>query len=174
MLLLQGRISPAKQSMTLCVIGRVRLERNCGKMYSRHLFPYGGFPRLFQPVQQAFRCGSEYKSGEGMEEERKETLAVQTNPGIKMCKKKGRLLYKSYKSQSLSYPLFYLIVLKVIATNPSLKIVVVIFGHNFQSYSLQNRPSRSCILITRPARPNNRVEFRSVYGLLNNNSQMPT
>ena len=31
--------------MTLCVIGRVRFERNCGKMYSRHLFPYGG---LFQ------------------------------------------------------------------------------------------------------------------------------
>ena len=24
------------------VIGRVRFERNCGKMYSRHLFPYGG------------------------------------------------------------------------------------------------------------------------------------
>ena len=77
--------------MTLCVIGRVRLERNCGKMYSRHLFPYGGFPRLFQPVQQAFRCGSEYKSGEGMEEERKETLAVQTNPLIKMCKKKRQI-----------------------------------------------------------------------------------
>ena len=78
----------APQSMTLCVTGRVRLERNCGKMYSRHLFPYGGFPRLFQPAQQEFRCGSEYKSGEGMEEEMKETLAVQTNPGIKMCKKK--------------------------------------------------------------------------------------
>ena len=36
MLLLQGRIS-SPQNMTLCVIGRVRFERNCGKMYSRHL-----------------------------------------------------------------------------------------------------------------------------------------
>ena len=42
MLLLQGRILPKKNNMTLCVIGRVRLERNCGKMYNRHLFPYGG------------------------------------------------------------------------------------------------------------------------------------
>ena len=41
MLLLQGRISP-HQNMTLCVIGRVRFERSYGKMYSRHLFPYGG------------------------------------------------------------------------------------------------------------------------------------
>ena len=41
MLLLQGRIS-SPQNMTLCVIGRVRFERNCGKMYSRHLFPHGG------------------------------------------------------------------------------------------------------------------------------------
>ena len=40
MLLLQGRISP-HQNMTLCVIGRVRFERNCGKMYGRQLFPYG-------------------------------------------------------------------------------------------------------------------------------------
>ena len=29
---------PQKKIMTLCVIGRVRLERYCGKMYSRHLF----------------------------------------------------------------------------------------------------------------------------------------
>ena len=46
MLLLQGRIPPPPPpppNMTLCVIGRVRFERNCGKMYSRHLFPYGGF-----------------------------------------------------------------------------------------------------------------------------------
>ena len=28
--------------MTLCLIGRVKFERDCGKMYSRHLFPYGG------------------------------------------------------------------------------------------------------------------------------------
>ena len=28
--------------MTLCVIGRVKFERNCGKIYSRHLFTYGG------------------------------------------------------------------------------------------------------------------------------------
>ena len=41
MLLLQGRISP-HQNMTLCVISRVRFERNYGKMYSRHLFPYSG------------------------------------------------------------------------------------------------------------------------------------
>ena len=41
MLLLHGRISHP-QNMTLCVIGGVRFETNCGKMYSRHLFPYGG------------------------------------------------------------------------------------------------------------------------------------
>ena len=41
MLLLQGIIPPPPKNMTLCVIGRVRFERNCGKMYSRHLFPYG-------------------------------------------------------------------------------------------------------------------------------------
>ena len=34
---------PSPQNMTLCLIGRVRFERNCGKMYCRHLFPYGGF-----------------------------------------------------------------------------------------------------------------------------------
>ena len=27
--------------MTLRVIGRFKFERNCGKMYSCHLFPYG-------------------------------------------------------------------------------------------------------------------------------------
>ena len=44
MLLLQGRISPPpqKKNITLCVIGRITFERNNGKMYSRHLFPYGG------------------------------------------------------------------------------------------------------------------------------------
>ena len=46
MLLLQRQFAPPppkkKKYMTLCVIGRVRLERNCGKMYSRLLFPYGG------------------------------------------------------------------------------------------------------------------------------------
>ena len=54
MLILQGRIStpppPPKKEyiyMTLCVIGRVRFERNCGKMYSRRLFPYGGLSLLF-------------------------------------------------------------------------------------------------------------------------------
>ena len=56
MLLLQGRISlppPAPpQNMTLCVIGPVRFERNCGKMYSRHLFPYGGFTKLDQSLQR--------------------------------------------------------------------------------------------------------------------------
>ena len=52
MLLLQGQISPPpphptppQKNMTLCVIGRVRFKRNCGKMYSRHLFPYGGLAR---------------------------------------------------------------------------------------------------------------------------------
>ena len=38
MLLLQGRIAPPPKKMTLCVIGRVKFERNCGKIYSRHLF----------------------------------------------------------------------------------------------------------------------------------------
>ena len=47
MLLLQERIAPPppppqKKNMTLCVIGRVKFERNCGKIYSRHLFTYGG------------------------------------------------------------------------------------------------------------------------------------
>ena len=45
MLLFQGRISPhplsPPKNMTLCVIGRARFERNCGKIYSRHLFPLG-------------------------------------------------------------------------------------------------------------------------------------
>ena len=37
-----GQISlPPQKNMTLLVIGRVKFERNCGKMYSRHLFPYG-------------------------------------------------------------------------------------------------------------------------------------
>ena len=53
MLLLQGQISPPpppQKNMTLCVIGRVRFERNCGKMYSRHLFPYGGLvPAVYPP-----------------------------------------------------------------------------------------------------------------------------
>ena len=33
---------PPPKKMTLCVIGRVRFKGNCGKMYSRHLFLYGG------------------------------------------------------------------------------------------------------------------------------------
>ena len=41
MLLLQGQILPP-QNVTLCVIGRVRFERSCGKMYSGRFFPYGG------------------------------------------------------------------------------------------------------------------------------------
>ena len=39
MLLLQGRIPPPPlppPNMTLCAIGRVGFERNCGEMYSRH------------------------------------------------------------------------------------------------------------------------------------------
>ena len=54
MLLLQGRISPPppKKNMTLCVIGPVRFERNCGKMCSRHLFPYSGFTKLDQSLQR--------------------------------------------------------------------------------------------------------------------------
>ena len=46
MLLLQGRISPPppapKKNVTLCEIGLVRFESHCGKVYSRHLFLYGG------------------------------------------------------------------------------------------------------------------------------------
>ena len=43
MLLLQGRISPApKKNVTLCEIGLVRFESHSGKVYSRHLFLYGG------------------------------------------------------------------------------------------------------------------------------------
>ena len=45
MLLLQGRIS-LPQNMTLCVIGLVTFERNCGKMFSRHLFLYGGLNEI--------------------------------------------------------------------------------------------------------------------------------
>ena len=58
MLLLQGQISPPppppkKKKMTLCVIGRVRFERNCSKMNSRHLFPYGGLESRIQvPVPE--------------------------------------------------------------------------------------------------------------------------
>ena len=36
---------PTKKNMTLCVIGCVRFERNCGKMCSRHLFSYGGLEK---------------------------------------------------------------------------------------------------------------------------------
>ena len=50
MLLLQKRILPRTPIMTLCVIGCVWFERNCGKMYSRHLFPYGGLvPAVYPP-----------------------------------------------------------------------------------------------------------------------------
>ena len=55
MLLLQVRISPPPPTpstpiMTLCVIGSVRFERNCGKMYSCHPFPYGGLvPAVYSP-----------------------------------------------------------------------------------------------------------------------------
>ena len=41
MLLLHGRIP--------VIIGRVRFERNCRKMYSRHLFPYGALVRRIAP-----------------------------------------------------------------------------------------------------------------------------
>ena len=41
MLLAQGQIYA--KNMAFCVpIGCVRFVRYCGKMYSRHLFPYGG------------------------------------------------------------------------------------------------------------------------------------
>ena len=51
MLLLQVRIWPPTPIMTLCVIGCVRFERNCGKMYCRHLFPYGGLvPAVHSPL----------------------------------------------------------------------------------------------------------------------------
>ena len=43
LLLQQPPPPPQKKNNTLCVIGRVRFERNCGKMYSRHIFPYDGF-----------------------------------------------------------------------------------------------------------------------------------
>ena len=54
MLPLRGRIS-LPQNMTLCVIGRVRFERNCGKMYSRHLFPYGGLTNKSAPIPPQIR-----------------------------------------------------------------------------------------------------------------------
>ena len=43
MLLLQGRISPPppKEYNFMCN-WPITFERNNGKMYSRHLFPYGG------------------------------------------------------------------------------------------------------------------------------------
>jgi len=34
----------AKIRLSLCLMGCVRFVRYCGKMYSRHLFSYGGFP----------------------------------------------------------------------------------------------------------------------------------
>ena len=33
----------AKLCLSLCLRGCVRFARHCGKMYSRHLFSYGGF-----------------------------------------------------------------------------------------------------------------------------------
>ena len=34
----------AKIWLSICANGSVRFARYCGKMYSRHLFPYGGVP----------------------------------------------------------------------------------------------------------------------------------
>ena len=61
MLLLQRQFAPppTKKNMTLCVIGRVRFERNCGKMYSRHLFPYGGLAHViasYSSDQTSVQC----------------------------------------------------------------------------------------------------------------------
>ena len=44
MLLAQGRISPKKNVAFYVPIGCVRLARYCGKMYIRHLSPFGGSP----------------------------------------------------------------------------------------------------------------------------------
>ena len=59
--IIQGQISPPppQKKMTLCVIGRVRFERNCGKMYSRHLFPYGGLAHViasYSSDQTSVQC----------------------------------------------------------------------------------------------------------------------
>ena len=32
----------AKMLLSMCLVGCVRFARHCGKMYSRHLFSYGG------------------------------------------------------------------------------------------------------------------------------------
>jgi len=51
MLLAQGQICGKNRAFYL-PIGCVRLAMYCGKMYSRHLFPYGGFlPTPFSIVK---------------------------------------------------------------------------------------------------------------------------
>ena len=51
MLLLKGRISPSPSpplppKYDFMCNRPFRFERNCGKMYSRHLFPYGGLAHV--------------------------------------------------------------------------------------------------------------------------------
>ena len=41
--------------LSLCLIPCVRFARYCGKMYSRHLFSYGG---LSYPLHNPFQCGA--------------------------------------------------------------------------------------------------------------------
>ena len=51
MLLAQGQIY-AKNVAFYELIGCVRFAWYCGKMYSRHLFPYGGFFPCFQALRR--------------------------------------------------------------------------------------------------------------------------
>ena len=44
--------SPPPKNLTLRVIGRVRFERYFGKMYSRHLFPYGRLMTTYTYTKQ--------------------------------------------------------------------------------------------------------------------------
>ena len=47
--------TPRKRNMTSCVIGRVRFERDCGKMYNRHLLPHGGLTNKSAPIPPQIR-----------------------------------------------------------------------------------------------------------------------
>ena len=62
MLLAQGQI--CAKNMTVYVrIGCVRFARCCGKMYSRHLFPYGGLAPFLPILRLRAGCLSRQFGG---------------------------------------------------------------------------------------------------------------
>ena len=68
MLLIKGRISPPPPPQKydfMCITGSVRFERNCGKMNSRHLFPFGGPRWALKTITQFGQESNELKDSCG-------------------------------------------------------------------------------------------------------------